>query len=183
MRAALSEISAVTGLTGAGAPLADGTLIDGVNYRPLGQHRWSIAPNGKAGVNSIPIAEYRAMTGDLSPPPPGHQRSDVVINVAPAMPMEDSGFGELKETEPHAGLRRTTAVAYPDTSPDILWLPAPYKGVIVCSHGAIGEGGRCQLRLNRGKNDFSLTLPASELTEWRQKVVAFEQLMDRTTAN
>jgi hypothetical protein len=152
-RDAMSEISAVTGMTGRdyGAALAENAIIDGVTYRPLGQSSWSVAANGKAAVNSVPIAGYRAMTGDQTPVPPGHRRSSVIINVAPVKPLEDASMGELREVKPYLGLRRTVAIAYPDTSSDTLWLPAPYEGIIVCPHDAITQGHRsCQLRLNRG---------------------------------
>lgn len=178
----MAEISALTQRAGgrAGAALAEDAVVDGVTYRALGQHAWKVTPNGKAANAAVPIAEYRMMTGDKRPVPPYHREGLVLINISPARPLHDPETFTLKEIEPYLGLRRTVVAERPDTSPYMLWLPAPYEGTINCFRNALANRGDCQLRLNRGSVTHSVTVPAEELAHWREKVVAFEQLMDRS---
>jgi hypothetical protein len=179
---AMSEVSAVSGLTGMGPKLAEDALIGGKTYRALGQHAWDVMPNGQSAVTSVPIAEYRKMTGNETPIPAGSRRSSVIINIRPNDGLNRDLSGSTDEIEPYAGLRRTVDPAYPETSPWTLWLPQPYDGVIVCPRGAVENLSGCQLKLKRGATIQSVTIPAVQLEDWKLHTDAFIALMDRATA-
>lgn len=180
---AMSEISAVSGPTGGGAKLAEDALIGGNTYRALGQHAWDVTPNGQGAVTSIPIAEYRRMTGNETPIPSGSRRSSVIINVGPIEVLDRALSGSTEEIEPYVGLRRTVDPAYPETSAWTLWLPQPYDGVIVCPRGAVENLSGCQLNLRRGPAVQSVTIPAVQVEDWKLHTDAFIALMERATAS
>lgn len=179
VRDAMSEISVVTQRTGAGAALAEDAVVNGVTFHPLGQHAWNVTPDGKAANIHMPLAEFRAMTGDSTPV----RRSAglVSINISPVSPLHDPQLDEIEDIEPFLGLRRSIIAGHPDRV-HILWLPEPYEGKISCPARHVEDVTLCALKLNRGQISYSVGLPSSELPMWRARIDGFLEVMDRAKA-
>lgn len=179
-KADLSLASALNARTGVGARTAPDAVIDGRTWHALGQNAWSVTPDGKSAVTVVPAAEFRVMIGDETPVPRGHQSSDIIINLSPkGSELSQLNLSSTQSIAPLAGLRRTVDPAYPETSGETLWLPAPYRGVIKCRPRAVEQMAACQVSLERGATSQSFTIAAADLPQWKLRVDGFAALMDR----